>query len=178
MGLHFYNKRTKEGLEKAIDYFHQATQIDGDYALAYALLADCYGLQGYYMFVPASQAANNCRIAGERALSLDDSVAEAHVAMAMAQTFKGDHRAGMESLRRALDLNPNLSIAHLRYAWELTDAGRISEAVSEMKRAEELDPISASNNTALGVLLMFDRQFEQDCLTVPGPVSSSLVTLR
>jgi serine/threonine protein kinase/Tfp pilus assembly protein PilF len=161
MGLHFYNKRSKEGFEKAIDYFRQATQLDPDYALAYALLADCYGLQGYYMFVPSDQATNNCKTAAQRAFLLDDSVAEAHVAMAMAQAFAGDRHGGMESLRRALDLNPNLSIAHLRYAWELTDEGRLSEAVPEMKRAEELDPISATNNTALGVLLMLDRQFKE-----------------
>jgi len=161
MGLHFYNKRSKEGLEKAIDYFSQATQLDPDYALAYALLADCYCLQEYYTFVPAGQATNNGKTAAERALSLDDSVAEAHVAMAMVQSFEGDYRGSMRSLRRALDLNPNLAVAHLRYAWELTDAGRLSEAVPEMKRAQELDPISATGNTALGVILIFDRQFEE-----------------
>jgi eukaryotic-like serine/threonine-protein kinase len=161
MGLHFYNKRSKEGLEKAIDYFSQATQLDPDYALAYALLADCYCLQAYYTFVPVSQATNNGKTAVERALLLDDSVAEAHVAMAMAQGFEGDYRGSMKSLQRALELNPNLAVAHLRYAWELTDAGRLSEAVPEMKRAQELDPISATNNTALGVILIFDRQFEQ-----------------
>ena len=161
MGLHFYNKRSKEGLEKAIDYFSQATQIDPDYALAYALLADCYCLQAYYTFMPVSQATSNGKTAVERALLLDDSVAEAHVAMAMVQGFEGDYRGSMKSLRRALELNPNLAVAHLRYAWGLTDAGRLSEAVPEMKRAQELDPISATNNTALGVILMFDRQFGQ-----------------
>ena len=161
MGLHFYNKRSKEGLEKAINYFSQATQLDPDYALAYALLADCYCLQEYYAFVPAKQATHNGKTAAERALLLDDSIAEAYVAMAMVQGFEGDYRASMESLRRALELNPNLSVAHLRYAWQLSDAGRLSEAVSEMKRAQELDPISATNNTALGVILIFDRQFEQ-----------------
>ena len=161
MGLHFYNKRSKEGLERAIDYFRQATQLDPDYALAYALLADCYCLQEYYMFVPRSQGTNNCQTAAERALLLDNSVAEAHVAMAMVQCGQGDRRAGMESLQRALELNPNLSVAHLRYAWELTDAGKLSEAVSEMKRAAELDPISATNNTALGIMLIFDRQPEE-----------------
>jgi tetratricopeptide (TPR) repeat protein len=113
------------------------------------------------MFVPASQATNNCKTAAERALLLDDSVAEGHVAMAMVQVREGDYRASMESLRRALELNPNLAVAHLRYAWELTDAGRLSEAVLEMKRAQELDPISATNNTALGVILIFDRQSEK-----------------
>jgi len=161
MGLHFYNKRSKEGLEKAINYFSQATQLDPDYALAYALLADCYCLQEYYAFVPASQATNNGKTAAERALLLDDSIAEAFVAMAMVQGFEGDYRTSMESLRRALELNPNLSVAHLRYAWQLSDVGRLSEAVSEMKRAQELDPISATNNTALGVILIFDRQFER-----------------
>jgi serine/threonine protein kinase/tetratricopeptide (TPR) repeat protein len=161
MGLHFYNKRTKEGLEEAIGYFHQATQCDPEYALAYAILADCYHLQGYYKFVPMKDAINNCKPAAERALALDDSVAEAHVAMAAVQFENRDSPAGMQSLRRALALNPSLAVAHQRYAWVLCDMGNLPEAVSEMKRAQELDPMSATNNTALGVMFAFNRQFDE-----------------
>jgi tetratricopeptide (TPR) repeat protein len=65
----------------------------------------------------------------------------------------------MESLRRALELNPNLAIAHQRYAWCLCASGRLNDAVREMKRAQELDPLSSTNDTALGMILVFARQF-------------------
>jgi Flp pilus assembly protein TadD len=65
----------------------------------------------------------------------------------------------MESLRRAVELNPNLAIAHQRYAWCLCVRGELNDAVREMKRAQELDPLSPTNNTALGVILIYARQF-------------------
>jgi tetratricopeptide (TPR) repeat protein len=70
-----------------------------------------------------------------------------------------DYQTGMESLRRAITLNPNLAVAHLRYAWELCSSGHLDDAVQEMKRAQELDPLSPTNNTALGTILVFARQF-------------------
>jgi tetratricopeptide (TPR) repeat protein len=70
-----------------------------------------------------------------------------------------DHQGGIDSLRRALALNPNLAIAHQRYAWALCSFGYLDDAVREMKRAQELDPLSPTNNTALGIVLVFARQF-------------------
>src|SRR6266576_4182552 len=65
----------------------------------------------------------------------------------------------MDSLRRALALNPNLAIAHQRYAWALCSSGQLDNALREMKRAQELDPLSPTNNTALGIILIYARQF-------------------
>src|SRR5262249_24455262 len=102
----------------------------------------------------------------ERALLLDDTIAEAHVALAMVQFYQkadqhaeSDHQAGIDSLRRAIALNPNLAIAHQRYAWCLSAFGHLEEAVREMKRAQELDPLSPTNNTALGIVLALARQY-------------------
>jgi tetratricopeptide (TPR) repeat protein len=72
-----------------------------------------------------------------------------------------DYQAGMDSLRRALTLNPNLAIAHQRYAWELCSSGHLDDAVREMKRAQELDPLSPTNNSALGTMLVFARQVRE-----------------
>jgi DNA-binding winged helix-turn-helix (wHTH) protein/TolB-like protein/tetratricopeptide (TPR) repeat protein len=159
MGLYFWNKRSKEGLGKAIDYFGRAVQKDPNFALAYALMADCYYLQVFYGYNPAPDAIANAKAAADRALLLDDSVAEAHVARAMVQSWQQEPRLAMESLRRSLELNPNLAIAHQRYAWCLSASGQLNDAVREMKRAQELDPLSATNTTALGILLTFARQF-------------------
>jgi DNA-binding winged helix-turn-helix (wHTH) protein/TolB-like protein/Tfp pilus assembly protein PilF len=159
MGLYFWNKRSKEGLEKAIDYFGRAVQQDPNFALAYALMTDCYYLQVYYGYNAASDTIGNAKAAADRALLLDDSVAEAHVARAMVHCLKHEPRPSMESLRHALELNPNLAMAHLRYGWSLCAFGQLNDAVREMKRAQELDPLSPTNNTALGMMLIFDRQF-------------------
>jgi TolB-like protein/Flp pilus assembly protein TadD len=158
-GLFFWNKRSKDGLEKAIDYFGQAVERDPHFALAYALMADCYYLQTYYSYSSATDRIHNAKAAAEHALLLDDSIAEAYVAVAMVHFYQKDDKAGTKSLRRALALNPNLAVAHLRYGWSLSSLGRLNEAVREMRRAQELDPLSPTNNTALGVILGFARDF-------------------
>jgi DNA-binding winged helix-turn-helix (wHTH) protein/TolB-like protein/Flp pilus assembly protein TadD len=159
MGLYFWNKRSKNGLEKAITYFHQAVEKDPNFALAYALMADCYYLQVYYKYNSTPETIGNAKAAAERALLLDDSVAEAHVARAMVQSLQKKCQLTMESLHRALELNPNLATAHLRYAWCLSGFGRLNDSVREMKRAQELDPLSPTNNAALGMTLVYARQF-------------------
>jgi eukaryotic-like serine/threonine-protein kinase len=159
MGLYFWNKRSKDALEKAIEYFQHAIELDPNYALAYAVMADCYFLQLYNGYSSAADRILNAKAAAERALLLDDSIAEGHVALAMVQFNQKDYQGGMDSLRRALALNPNLAIAHQRYAWALCESGHLDDAMREMKRAQELDPLSPTNNTALGVVLIFARQF-------------------
>jgi DNA-binding winged helix-turn-helix (wHTH) protein/TolB-like protein/Flp pilus assembly protein TadD len=159
MGLYFRNKLSKEGLEKAIDYFGRAVEKDPNFALAYALMADCYFQQFYYGYNLQPDRIQNSETAAKRALLLDDSIAESHLAAAHFQLYQKDYHAGVESLRRALALNPNLASAHLRYAWALCSFGHLDEAVREMKRAQELDPLSATNSTALGILLTYARQF-------------------
>jgi TolB-like protein/Flp pilus assembly protein TadD len=169
MGLYFWNQRTKEGLEKAIDYFGQAVEKDPKFALAYALMADCHFLLFYYRYDPRPDRIQNAKAAADRALLLDDSIAEAHVAAAMVQFCRARdseiagsaEETGINSLRRALSLNPNLPTAHQRYAWALCARGHLDEAVREMRRAQELDPLSHTNNTALGVILTFARQYRE-----------------
>jgi serine/threonine protein kinase/Flp pilus assembly protein TadD len=159
MGLYFWTKRSKEGLAKAINYFQQAVEEDSNFSLAYALIADCYYLQVYYRYDATPETIGNAKAAAERALLLDDSVAEGYVAIAMVHSLQKNGALCMESLRRALELNPNLATAHLRYAWCLCACGQLDDAVREMKRAQELDPLSPTNDTALGMILAFARQF-------------------
>jgi len=159
-GLYFWNTRSRDGLEKAIDHFKRAVEGDPNFALAYALLADCYYLQFNYGYRPGPQWVQDARRAVDRALLLDDSIAEAHVAAAMIEFYQEDNDVAIASLRRALALNPNLAVAHLRYAWELSS---LDETVREIKRAQELDPLSPTNNLALGLILGLARQF-RGCL--------------
>ncbi len=160
MGLFFWNKRSKEGLEKAVEYFQKAAEVDPNYALTYAMMSDCYYLQVYYQYDPehASETFAKAKETAEKALALDDTLAESHLAVSMIQAHEGYGAESMNSLRRALELNPNLAVAHQRIAWMLSDVGRLAEAVTEMKRSQELDPLSPTNNTSLGLLLIFSRK--------------------
>jgi tetratricopeptide (TPR) repeat protein len=124
-------------------------------------MADCYFLQQYYRYDSGPDRIGNAKAPADRALLLDDSIAESYLAAGAVQLCENDYQAGMESFRRALVLNPNLAIGHQRYAWTLCSFGHLGDAVREMKRARELDPLSPTNNTALGMILIFARQFHE-----------------
>jgi tetratricopeptide (TPR) repeat protein len=164
MGIYFWNKRSKEGLGKAIEYFQRAIASDPNYALAYAGLADSYLLSAYYNYdlMDSKEALAKGSAAAAKGVQLDDSLAEGQTALAMSQTLsEHNYEASMKSLRRAIELNPNYALAHQRYAWQLVSGPRLAEAVQEMRRAQELDPLSATNNSALGTLLFYSRQYDE-----------------
>jgi eukaryotic-like serine/threonine-protein kinase len=160
LGLSSYDQRTKEGLAKAVGYFKKAIEVDPNYALAYALLSDCYFLQGYYMYRPVEETRPEARAAAEQALRIDSSLAEGYLALAMVAPMPDSKGEVERLLRRAIELNPSLALAHQRYAWRLCGAGKIEQALPEMKLAQQLDPLSATHNSALGIMCMFARQFE------------------
>lgn len=163
MGLYFWNKRTKEGLTKAIDYFQRATETDRNYALAYAMLADAYCLTVYYGYdlLPSREALAKAEDAGLRALELDDTLAEAHAAMGAIKTYGKDFAAAVQSYKRAIELNPNSAIAHYRYAFALLTMLEIEKAIQEMRRAQELDPVSPTFNTTLAACLTYTGQYDE-----------------
>jgi len=164
MGIYFWNKRSKEGLGKAIEYFQRAIASDPNYALAYTGLADSYLLSAYYHYdlMDSKEALEKGSAAAARAVQLDDTLAEAHTAVAMSQTiYEHNYQAAMKSLRRAIELNPNYALAHQRYAWQLVAGTKLDEAVREMRRAQDLDPLSPTNNSALGTMLFYSRQFDE-----------------
>ncbi len=165
MGLYFYNKRTKEGMEKAIGYFQQAIEKDGNYALAYAMLADSYYLSTYYGFNnmgSSKELSEKAMALARRAIELDETVGEAHTVMAtILSNYGGDGAAAEREHRRAIELNPNYAMAHLRYGWLLFYTGQMNEALIKMRRAQELDPLSPTTNGALAGALLFTRQYDE-----------------
>jgi serine/threonine-protein kinase len=164
MGIYFWNKRSKEGLGKAIEYFQRAIASDPNYALAYTGLADSYLLSAYYNYnlMDSKEALEKGSAAAARGVQLDDTLAEAHTAVAMSQSiYEHNYEAAMKSLRRAIELNPNYALAHQRYAWQLVAGTKLDEAVREMSRAQELDPLSPTNNSALGTMLFYSRQYDE-----------------
>jgi TolB-like protein/Tfp pilus assembly protein PilF len=150
-GRYHANQATVEEVTKAIDYFQQAIDKDPGYALAYAGLADTYcQLGGEFGVLPATEALPKAKAAAQRALELDDTLAEAHAALAYAEFFDWDWLNVEREFKRAIELNPSNALSHSRYCEFLQTRARFSEALAECKRAQELDPLSPDIAANLG----------------------------
>ena len=124
-GRYFWNKRSQEGMKKAIDYFQQAIDRDPTYALAYAGLADSYDLLDDWGTTPPRESFPKARAAALKALELDDSLAEAHTSLAFVEdNYDWNFAASEKEYQRAIALNPNYATAHQWYAMHLVALGR------------------------------------------------------
>ncbi|HKP71432.1 MAG TPA: tetratricopeptide repeat protein [Pyrinomonadaceae bacterium] len=162
-GRYHWNKRTKEGIEKGIEYFKEAIALDPNYALAYAGLADSYALLGAveYAALSPGEAMQKAREATLKALELDDTLAEAHASLAYVMIFDRNWSEAGSEYRRSIELNPSYATAHHWYAHYLTAMGRQTEAVIEIRRARELDPLSLPINAGMGWHYYLTRQFDE-----------------
>ena len=144
-GRFYWNKRTPESLEKAVDAFTQSIVHDPNYAPAYVGLADCYNLLREYTLMPASEAYPRAFAAAKKAVELDDRSSEAHASLAFV-SFYGmlDAATAEREYRRAIELNPNNGLAHHWYATYLACLRRYPESLAELERARTLDPSSSS----------------------------------
>ncbi|MDT5059729.1 MAG: eukaryotic-like serine/threonine-protein kinase [Acidobacteriota bacterium] len=155
------SKMTKEALGNAIKHFQQAIDTDPDYALAYAGLADAYyGLSSNHL--PPVEAMPKARAAAEKALEIDDTLAEAHASLGLVKAFYDwDWASAEDEYKRAIELNPGYASTHHWYGWYLALMGRLNEAIAEIKQASELDPLSLEINTDLGLSFLFARQYDR-----------------
>jgi tetratricopeptide (TPR) repeat protein len=161
-GRFLWGKRTKEGLEQAIRYFQQAGDTDPNYALAYAGLADCYNLLDDWGKTAPRDSFPQARVAAEKAIALDDSLAEAHVSLAMVRvSYDWDWVGAEEEFRRAIALNPSYATAHQWYGESLASWGRFAEAETEVKRAQELDPLSPIVNMAVAEVYAWEHRDDE-----------------
>lgn len=163
LGVYFSNTRTKEGLEKAILYFQKTTELDPNYAPAYAMLADSYNWFNEFAEKEKRQELlNKSEEAANKALALDNSLAEAHIAVAFVQFVKyKNSEAGKNSLERAVQLAPYNSFARFHYGWELLRRGELENAYQQMILAQEYAPLSALNSVSLCSILIFKRDYPQ-----------------
>jgi TolB-like protein/DNA-binding winged helix-turn-helix (wHTH) protein/tetratricopeptide (TPR) repeat protein len=163
-GVYYWNKRSDENLAKAIGYFEQATQLDPQYALAYAGLSDCYAIISAEIFgtMPASEAAPKAKAAALRALELDPSLAQAQTSLATARfNYDWDWSGASEGFERAIGLNPSYATAYQRYSLYLIAMGRVQDSFAQIQKARELDPLSISINFSLGWRLYMARQYDR-----------------
>jgi len=161
-GRYCWEMRTREGLRRSIKYFQQALEKEPGYAMAHAGLADSFIVLGDNGFLPASEAFPRAREAALKALELDDTLAEAHAALASSlYSYKWDYAGAEREFQRALELSPQCAQAYHKRAINLLAMGRPNEAVSSIKRARELDPLSPRINANVGLILYLTRQYDQ-----------------
>jgi TolB-like protein/Tfp pilus assembly protein PilF len=136
-------KRTSAALAEAVDNFNRAIELDPGFALAYVGLADSYQLQAEYSGLPLDEMLAKAQAATDKALALDDRLAEAYTLLGYLEHTRNAYEAAEAAFKRALELNPNYATAYRRYGWLLGAAlGRRDEALERFKKAAELDPRS------------------------------------
>ncbi|HEU5183405.1 MAG TPA: winged helix-turn-helix domain-containing protein, partial [Gemmatimonadaceae bacterium] len=161
-GQFFLAKRTTADLERAVGYFRQATMKDTSYARAHAALAHSYTLLAGYSRRPPREFVRAARASALRALALDESLPEAHTAVALiVQNHDWDWQTAEREYRRAIELNPNYATAHHWYAEHLMWRGRFDEAIRESDVARQLDPLSLIIATDHAVILLNARQYDR-----------------
>ena len=153
-GRYLWNRRTPLGLNQAIVQFEESIKHDPNFALGYAGLADSYLLVQQYAGVPSGEAMPKARAAVDRALQLDDSLAEAHASSGLAYQFQWQWARAEEEYRRAISLNDNYATAHHWFCVYFEVRGRFDEALREIKRAQELDPLSPIISANLAIIFL------------------------
>jgi tetratricopeptide (TPR) repeat protein len=160
-GRFFWNKRSEEGLKTAIRYFEQAIERDPQYALAWAGIADSYSLLGEFGNISRKELYPKAEAAVNKALEIDNGLAEVHTSLASLFMFrKWDWANSEKEFKLALELNPNYATAHHWYSQWFLNMGRLEESLAMISRAAELDPVSQAILKDQGLALYYNRQYD------------------
>jgi len=164
-GRFYYNKRTDEGMQKSLEYYQQAIAKDPTFALAYSGVADTYDLlcaPDAGGTLPPNEVMPKAKAAAQKAIEIDESLAEPHVSLAHVRYYYDrDWAAAEREFKRAIELNPNYPQAHHWYAIYLMWSGRTNEGLAEIRRAQELDPLSLPINMTVGWLLCDAQRIDE-----------------
>jgi len=161
-GRYYWNKRTEDGFKTATNYFELAIEQDPSYALAHAGLADYYILLGFYGYLEPNETFPKAKEQAQKALSIDNTLAEAHASLAYISTiYEWDWKLAESEFKQAIALNENYATAHHWYSAFLLAVKRFDEAIVEIKRAQELDPSSNIINSNVGSAYYCSRQYDQ-----------------
>ncbi|MEE8349997.1 MAG: tetratricopeptide repeat protein, partial [Acidobacteriota bacterium] len=158
-GRYHWNKRNREGFNKAVEYFQEAIDQDPAYARAYSGLADAYAIGAYWDFFLESEALPLARAAAEKALEINEGLAEAHTSLAWILIVSDlDWASAEREFKKSLELNPDYATAHQWYAQILMAQRRFKEGIAEARKAKELDPLSLQIRMSLGSYLLMNQQ--------------------
>jgi tetratricopeptide (TPR) repeat protein len=160
LGRRQWDKRTREGLERAIQHFEQAIDADPGYAPAYSGLADCYNILAPWL--PPRLAFRMAKAAAKKAIELDPILAEAHASLGFVFMYdEWDWLAAERSFKRTIELAPDYATGHQWYAEYLNALGKFDEALVEARAAEELDVLSWAMPTTLINIFYYARRFDE-----------------
>jgi len=160
-GRYFWNKRTSAGLQTAAKYFEQAIERDTTYALAYAGLADSYGVLAAFGYLEPKQTYAKAKPAALKAISLDNTLADAHTALGFTHLYYDlDMASAKLEFDRAIALDPRYATAHLFYTWYYLVAARFDDAIREASTARDLEPLSLIINTRLGTAERYAERYD------------------
>ena len=161
LGRYYWNKRTADGLQKSIASLQQAIAKDPDYAIAYAALADSYRVLPELTSVTPGEAFPKARTAALKALDLDNSLAEAHSALAsIKEDYDWDWKGAEAGYKRAIELSPGFMLAHASYSDLLLETGRFPEALAQATIAQQLDPLSVFANDNLAGIFYYSGDYD------------------
>jgi DNA-binding winged helix-turn-helix (wHTH) protein/TolB-like protein/Tfp pilus assembly protein PilF len=163
-GRYYWNRRTEEGLRRAVQYFQQAIAADPTYALAYTGLADSYALLGSIGVdgMPPNKAMPLAKSAAQKAIEMDPDLAEAHVSLAYVKlSYDWDLPGASQEFSRAVALNPSSATARHWYSHYFMAAGDLGKATEQMHEALRLEPLSPSINIGVGWCLYYSQQYEK-----------------
>lgn len=160
-GRYHWNKYTHDGLERAIEYFRQAIEIDPVYALAYAGIADSYYRVANEYLAPGLTIPK-ARAAALRSLEIDPTLPEAHASLGIIKLrYDWDWQGAENELKQAISLNPSYATARLWYGSYFHSQRRFDEALHQLNLAQELDPLSSQVTVLWGMCLWSMRLYDE-----------------
>ena len=160
-GRYHWNRRSREGLGKAVQYFQQAIAKDSTYAAAYAGLVDCLSVLGWWGFASPDDGCGKAKGLALRALERDRGLGEAHASLAWAAIlYDYDFVTAEREFERSIELNPRYATAHQWFGLSLGFMGRYEEGFTELKRAIRLDPHSMMIQVTLGFVHWCARRYD------------------
>jgi tetratricopeptide (TPR) repeat protein len=149
-GLRYWDRRTPDATQKAIQSFEHAIARDPGFAVAHAGLAQCFNVLGLYGYAPPAEGCGKAKALALQALAVDPNLAQAHASLAWAvQYYDYDFLRAERVWRRSIALDPRYAVARYRLALSLTYVGRFEEAIAESKFAVSLDPYAVTPNPSL-----------------------------
>jgi tetratricopeptide (TPR) repeat protein len=162
-GRYSFAKRTKVDMERAMEYFQQAIELDPKFALAYARISEAYGSMPAYAYLSPKEAFPQAKRAAQKALEIDPTLSEAHTFLAYSfAIYDWNWTEAEREFKQGIELEPNNASAHFRYGQiYLAPIGRIDEAIAEIKRGLEGEPLDINMGATLAWAYFVAQQNEK-----------------
>ena len=162
MGRHEFDQRTASSLAKARAHFERAIEIDSNYALAHAGLADTYCILAWSGFAPPAELLTRAEVSARRAVHINPEIAEGHISLSIVNMFaKWDWAAAEKESQIAIKLDSTLASAWFFRTWHRVADGKLDDATASLLRARQMDPLSAVTRSRVGSLHFWKREYAQ-----------------